>query len=155
MWKTNKGLNVTKEWENGIWKMGPWVMGNSIWEVGFRKQRRKKGDIGRVKYQVNEWQVKGKRKTEKRMEPKDDPHGMLGTVHYGKVELACILKLEKWNYMSRNGTRDGKTERKKRNGEKRRDGWKIWDSLHDWKSELYGDRICLIFATRRGGQTLV
>ena len=29
-------------------------MGNSIWEVGFRKQQRKKGDIGRVKYQVNE-----------------------------------------------------------------------------------------------------
>ena len=66
--------------------------------------------------------MKGKRKTVKRMEPKDDPYGMMGTVHYVKVELACILKLDEWNYMSRNGTRDGKTERKKRNGEKRRDG---------------------------------
>ena len=43
------------------------------------------------------------------MEPKDDPHGMMGTVHYVKVELACILKLDKWNSTryGKNGTKTG------------------------------------------------
>jgi len=38
----------------------------------------------------------------------------------------------------KNGKRNGKRGR-----EGRRDGWKLWDNLHDWKSLLYEDRISL------------
>ena len=57
-----------------------------------------------------------KRKTVKIMEPKDGPYGMMGTVHYVKVELACILKLDKWNSTryGKKGTNTGSKKRRDR-----------------------------------------